>query len=283
MKVQDLENLSIEEIKTMPESQLRRLVSRTATTLNKRITNIRYNPKTSKISVDAVKNSGGKFKTTYLSRNKKGKLVRKPMNKKQLITEAKREKNFMKGVASTVKKAKEFKEKQQKEAGGQTMSDYGHAEARKARQKRAAEIKEENRAKGIKKMTKEQKSELSSIYKARYKEASKQYDDAVDRAWTSYHNWKEINQLESRATDEESETIQETVQKSVFMGEDERKAYFSKSFSKYLKEQELEYEAQQDAMPDLGNPMNLLDQMQKKKEESDNDDLLNIGRRIELH
>lgn len=283
MKIQDLENLSIEEIKAMPEPQLRQLVSRTASTLNKRITNIRYNPKTSKISIDAVKNSGGKFKTTYLSRNKKGKLVSKPMNKKQLITEAKREKNFMKGVASTVKKAKEFKEKQQKEAGGQTMSDYGHTEARKARQKRATEIKAENKEKGIKKMTKEQKSELSSIYKARYKEASKQYDDAVSHAWTVYHNWKEINQLESRATDEESATIQEVVQKSVFMNEDERKQFFDKRFSKYLQEQESEYEAQQDSAADLGNPMNLLDQMRQKKEESENDNLLNIGRRIELH
>lgn len=287
MTLQQVQDLTIEQIKQIPTPQLRRIVQQTATTLNKRIINIKYTKSASQISVKAVKETGGKFKSTYKITNAQGKKVSRPMQRRDLIAELKREKNFMKGAASTVKKAKQFKKKQQETAGGQTADSYAKKKAREARRERSKQIQAENRAKGITKMSKKQKSELDKLYRQKYKEASERYDKAVEEAWDAYHNWKEINQIESKAIFDEGKTIQDMVISTAFNSDNARDEYFKNQWEKYIEEDEEEYVKSQESQPDLGNPFNLKQRMKeiarKKSEVDEIADLIDTTGGIILH
>lgn len=255
MKLQEFAKLTGQDLESLDTDTLRKLVSAQAGTLNRRLIHIKYNPDTSKIALKAVQESGGKF-TTLSHYNKTAHGARKPMTRKELLYEAKREISFTKAKGSTVSSAKELKETNQRIGGGQTSKEYAKEKAKEARAKVREQIYAENRAAGRRanKYTKAQKYAMKMAGKMEYKKAKKQYDEAITKAWEAYHLQKEMNQMESRAEFNEGPTIQETVQKVAFMSEEDRENYFRERFEKMIEEREDNEEEIEEV-----NPLDLVD------------------------
>lgn len=255
MKLQDFAQLTGQELEALDTDTLRSLVSAQAGTLNRRLINIKYNPDTSKIALKAVQESGGKF-TTRSHYNTTANGARKPMTRKELLYEAKREISFAKSKGSTVSSAKKLKDQMQRIGGGQTSKEYAKKKAKEARAKVRAQIYAENRAAGRRanKYTKAQKYAMKKAGEMEYKKAIKQYDDAMNNAWESYHLHKEMNQMESRAEFNEGPTIQETVQKAAFMSKEDRENYFRERFEKMVEDRGENEEVMEEV-----NPLDLVD------------------------
>ena len=250
MKLQDFAQLTGQDLEALDTDTLRSLVSAQAGTLNRRLINIKYNPDTSKIALKAVNESGGKF-TTRSHYNTTANGARKPMTRKELLYEAKREISFAKSKASTVSSAKKLKENMQCIGGGQTSR-----KAKEARAKVREQIYAENRAAGRRanKYTKAQKYAMKMAGKIEYEKAKKQYDEAITNVWESYRLYKEMNQMESRAEFNEGPTIQETVQKAAFMSEEDRENYFREKFEKMIEDR-----GENEEVIEEVNPLDLVD------------------------
>ena len=255
MKLQDFTQLTGQDLEAMDTDTLRSLVAAQAGTLNRRFINIKYNPDTSKIALKAVQESGGKF-TTRSHYNTTANGARKPMTRKELLYEAKREISFAKSKVSTVTSAKKLKEQMQRIGGGQTSKEYAKEKAKEARAEVRAQIRAENKAAGRRatKYTAAQKNAMKMAGKIEYEKAKKRYDDAMTNVWEAYRLYKEMNQMESRAEFNEGPTIQETVQDTAFMSEEDREKYFKEKFEKMIEDR-----GENEEVIEEMNPLDLVD------------------------
>lgn len=175
MTLNEFVGLSYQDLKKLDTDTLKKLVSEKGKSLNKRIRRIEKNPaELSQVSVATVKRSGGYFGI-------RGK------NRKELLAEAKREQRFAKGKASTVSKAKAFKEKMQRAGGGMTSKEYG-------KKKRKEYIEHEKKLQ-TKKTGRTKKSKKSLTEKADLveKKSRQEYDKKVTEYWENFNRWKEEN------------------------------------------------------------------------------------------
>lgn len=250
MRLQDFQKLTGQDIEKLDTASLRRLVSAQGQTLNRRLTNIRYNPDTSKIAYNRVMESGGRFTTR--SHN-----TRKPMNRKELLYEAKREISFAKSKGSTVKSAKALKTANQLAGGGQTSKEYAKKKKKEAQAKVREQIYAENRAKGRRanKYTPAQKYAMKQAGKQAYKEAKKAYDDAVTDYWKKYHQYKEEQNVEGSPVE-----VSENVSKYAFMSEEKQKKHFENIVEQYYLNKESDIEEPE-------NPLQLVEDDRTKEAE----------------
>lgn len=229
MKLQDFIQFTGLDLDALDTDTLRRLVSAQGQTLNRRISNIKYNPDASQIPIKSIMESGGRFTTrSHYRKTQHGKPV--PMTRKELITEAKREINFAKKSYSTVKGAKALKAANQKIGGGQTSKEYAKKKAKEARAKVREQIYAENKAAGRRanKYTPAQKYAMKQAGKQAYKEAKKSYDDAVTDYWEQYRRYKEENNVQGSPTE-----VSENVSEYAFQSEEDKRNHFEKIVENY--------------------------------------------------
>lgn len=222
MNLQQFTTLTGLDLDTLDTDTLRRLVSAHGQTLNRRIQNIKYNPDASQIPVKYIMQSGGRFTTrSHYRKTKHGKP--QPMNRKELLTEAKREINFAKKSYSTVKGAKDLKSANQRIGGGQTSKEYAKKKEQEARAKVREQIHKENRAAGRRanKYTAAQKYAMKQAGKQSYKQAKKAYDKAVSDYWEQYHQYKETNNVQGSPVE-----VTENVSKYVFQSDEDKQKHF---------------------------------------------------------
>lgn len=248
MRLQEFQKLTGQQLDKMDTASLRRLVSAQGQTLNRRLTNIRYNEDASKIQYHNVMESGGRF-TTLSHQNKTRHGKPKPMNRKELLYEAKREQQFARSKGSTVSSAKALKVQNQRAGGGQTAKEYAKKKKKEAQAKVREQIYAENRAKGRRanKYTPAQKYAMKQAGKQAYKEAKKAYDDAVTDYWEKYHQYKEEHNVEGSPTE-----ITQNVSKYAFMSKEEREKHFENIVEQYYLNND------EDTIPD-NNPLNLVE------------------------
>lgn len=179
MKLEDFTKLTADELEQLDVPTLKKLVSEQGKKLNKRISDIRYNPEAAKISVNKIMKSGGKF------------AVRGKDTKSELVAEAKREINFAKEKTSTVSGARAAKKEIEKAYKGETSTEYGNRKRKEFEkeetQKRTAQAKE----KGRKGLTKAQRKSIKKQAKKIEKEQKKAYDKRAGEAWKDFKEWKE--------------------------------------------------------------------------------------------
>lgn len=229
MKLQDFIQFTGLDLDSLDTDTLRHLVSAHGQTLNRRISNIKYNPDASQIPVKFIMESGGRFTTrSHYRKTQHGKPV--PMTRKELITEAKREINFAKKAYSTVKGAKALKASNQRIGGGQTSKEYAKEKQKEARAKVREQIYAENRAAGRRanKYTPAQKYAMKQAGKQAYKEAKKAYDEAIADYWEQFRRYKEENNVQGSPTE-----VAENVSKYAFQSDEEKKEHFEKIIENY--------------------------------------------------
>lgn len=180
MKLSEFETLTYKELQAMDVNDLRKLVSDQGKKLNKRISNIRYNSKASKIAANEVMESGGKFSVRGIKKGTK-------TEKQQLIHEAKREQKFSKAKSGTVLGAIKQKQNIQKQTG-KTAQEYGK---QKAKEYKKAETEKAKAKSKTGKLTKAQKKSITKKAKAVEISEKKKYDKAVGDAWDVFHKWRE--------------------------------------------------------------------------------------------
>lgn len=179
MKLEEFTQLSVDELERLDVPTLKRLVSEQGKKLNKRISNIRYNPEAAKISVNKIMRSGGKFG------------VRGKDEKSELIDEAKREINFAKEKTSTVYGARAAKKEIEKSYKGETSEEYGKRKRKEYEKEETKKKMEQAKEKGKKGLTKAQKKSIKKMGKKVEKAQKKIYDKRAGEAWSEFKKWKE--------------------------------------------------------------------------------------------
>lgn len=215
-----LSKLSITDIQAMTTPQLKATVSEIGKRLNKRLTNIKYNPQVSKVTLNKVEEEGGKFRTTtrdWEHRDKHGNPKIRPMTRQELILEAKREKDFIKAPASTVQKARTYQQELDRAALGTTRTQAARSfanrynkimknkkmteeEKKKALRDLIAPTVTENSSKTRKEQAEKDVQKLYDAWsKKKPKETSVYFKRAVERAynqrvgelWDAFHEARE--------------------------------------------------------------------------------------------
>lgn len=200
MKLSTFETLTYKELQSMDVDTLRKLASEQGKKLNKRVSNIMYNKDTSKIAVNDVMSSGGKFGVRKIPKGADN-------EKSALISEIKREQKFQKSKSGTVKGAKAQKESIQK-ATGKTAREYGKE---KAKQYKAEEEKKAKSKSKTGKLTKAQKKSIAKKAKAVEAYEKRQYDKAVGEGWEVFHKWREEHPNLSYAKESVKASVDEYV------------------------------------------------------------------------
>lgn len=112
-KLAERMELSTMDIMKMPEEKIREIVSESGQSLNRRVTNIRYNKEADKRAINKLERTGGRFS------------VKDKNTKYKLIAEFKREKEFYHSKQGTVKGAVETSRNlERKILGGKTAKEY---------------------------------------------------------------------------------------------------------------------------------------------------------------
>lgn len=178
MTLSDFYTLTTDQLESLDKQQLKKLVSEQGKKLNKRISNIKGNPKANKTAVRIVESSGGRFGV-------KGKDT-----KRSLIAEAKREQRFMDKKTSTVKGAVQVHEESGQKVTGMTSKQYAKSKASDFKKQKTSEKKAKSKTG---KLTKAQKKSIDKQVKQIEKKAEKQYNDDIGEAWEAFHKAKEEN------------------------------------------------------------------------------------------
>lgn len=204
MKLSEFETLTYKELQAMDVDTLRKLVSDQGKKLNKRVSNIRYSSKTSKIAVNEVMESGGKFAVRGIKKGSK-------TEKSELIHEAKREQKFSKAKSGTVLGAIKQKQNIQKQTG-KTASEYGKQKAKEYKKQETEKAKAKSKTG---KLTKAQKKSITKKAKAVEVYEKKKYDKAVGDAWDVFHRWREEHPNVAYAKESVKAGVDEYVNESV--------------------------------------------------------------------
>lgn len=180
MKLSDFYTLTGDQLESMDVQSLKKLVSEQGQKLNKRISNIKGNPKANKGAVKSVESSGGRFGVSGKD------------TKRALILEAKREQRFMDKKTSTVKGAVKANQRSGKDITGMTSKQYAKKEAsKKIKKEKEEEKKRIGNASKKRKQSKSQKKKWDKKRRQYEKEAEKKYNKDIGDAWEQFHKWKE--------------------------------------------------------------------------------------------
>lgn len=248
--IQQFADMSMNDIMKIPEADLKVIVSAIGSRLNKRLSHIRGDRNASHIDYDEVMESGGKFKTTKKVK-KDDNVSRKPMTHKELLFEAQRERDFIKGNASTVRSARNYQRRLDVAALGISRRDYAkskYAEYKKAlksddprealRQmfdyydKSKSDKKRELIDENIDRMLKQKDVKDTSVYFKRAAEWA--YNERVSEKWDEFHKWREDHMnmyLKGDLTQEEAKRV---VERSLLQSDTDLEDYFDKKLGKYL-------------------------------------------------
>lgn len=200
MKLSTFETLTYKELQSMDVDSLRKLASEQGKKLNKRVSNIMYNKDTSKIAVNDVMSSGGRFGVSKIPKGGDN-------EKSALISEIKREQKFQKAKSGTVKGAKAQKESIQKTTG-KTAKEYGKEKAKQYKKSETEKAKQKSKTG---KLTKAQKKSIAKKAKAVEAYEKRQYDKAVGEGWEVFHKWREEHPNLSYAKESVKASVDEYV------------------------------------------------------------------------
>lgn len=182
MKLSDFYTLTGDQLESMDVQSLKKLVSEQGQKLNKRISNIKGNPKANKAAVKSVEVSGGRFGVSGKD------------TKRALIAEAKREQRFMDKKTSTVKGAVKANQRSGKDVTGMTSKQYAKKKAaERIKKEKAEEVKRKGNAGKRRKQSKSQKRKWERKRREYEKEEEKKYNRFIGEAWDTFHKWKEYN------------------------------------------------------------------------------------------
>lgn len=229
MKLSEFESLTYKELSKMSVESLRKLAREQAGKLNKRIDRISGSSKTSKIAVRSVKESGGRFGTARIQKEKQAaQKAGKPYDEKSaLIRELKREQRFQKAKSGTVQGAKKQKVEIEKTTG-KTSREYAKEKAqiykreaeekkRQENKKRRGKVKEADesgkKSKRVKpesgRLTKAQKKAIDRAVRKIQKRAEREYNEALGQAWTNFKEYKEAHPNESYSKEQVKSVVNE--------------------------------------------------------------------------
>lgn len=126
MTLNEFAQTSTSDFWHMPLADLKREVSKASQSANRRYQNIKYNLDADKTAVEDVDHSGGRFTSDIhkLSGIKYNREITDKTQRKVLVQEAKRIKNFLNSPSGTVKGAKEQQHKKETATKGTTKHDY---------------------------------------------------------------------------------------------------------------------------------------------------------------
>lgn len=210
MTLEEFSSLSYDDLKKLSTSDLKKLVSEKGKSLNKRIRRIKADTQASQVSVQGVEKTGGTFKVGGKSR-------------KQLLAEAKREQRFAKGVASTVKKARSFKEKQFETVTGKSQKEYKESQQKEFLNKGKP-----------RKFTKAEKEAARRYAERKLKELN----DKIGDYWENFHKWQEENPTQGSPTN-----VKNNVEERAYKTEEEQRERFNKLVEREQGKERKKYES----------------------------------------